>query len=206
MSHAGASEEALSRLAEIHEAGGAEWREQFVSEVHRIVTDKLARQLPARLRPVFGVDDLAQETSMRLLNHVEKQQTYSDVSQAFVVIVAQRVLIDSVRHYLAQKRTPENGFMNVAPSSSANLLNHISQQAETPSQLEMGHEFWITATSLLDDKERELIELKHNEDLNYEEIAQLFGKTPQAIRSLLFRVHKKLRTELSQHPEFESFL
>ena len=186
------------------EPGSEVWRGQFVAQVHQIVSNTFSHQLPPKLQPVFSVDDLAQEASMRLFEHVASRPDM-EIRSGFVVVVARRVLIDQVRRHLAQKRSPDSGFIDVSPSSSTNLLNDISERTRTPSRLEMNKEFWTTAMSLLTARERELVELKYNEQLTNDEIGQLLGKSGQAVRSLLYRTHSKLKDELSHRTEFESF-
>ena len=186
-------------------AGGPEWRDALSRQVFQLVSQKLQYRVSPRIRSVIGPEDIAQEALIRLLDHADKQQTYGDVSEAYVLVVAQRALVDAVRRYLAKKRAPEDGFANIAPTSSQYLLNDIGNSGPTASQVEIGKEFWVTATSMLNERDSEFLELRYNEGLNDEEIGQLFDKSPDSIRSIFFRIHKKLKQEFSQRPEYTSF-
>jgi RNA polymerase sigma factor (sigma-70 family) len=191
-------------------SGCSESREQLAVEIRQIVVECLAGQIPVKLQRVFSLDDLAQETSVRITSRVDTQPATVEVTRAYVLAVARRGLIDQLRHYLARKRSPEGGFINVCPTSSMNLLDQISQNTQTPSQINLKTEFWQEfrdkVDSLLNPQERELIDLHYDEGLTHEEIGRLLDRTVRAVHSALYRIRQKLKGELSKCPEYESYL
>lgn len=182
---------------------------QFYDSIAQLITRRLGHQLPEKMRPIFSLEDLTQEAVMRIAKQIQaKNELYgpAKITRPLVVAVAQRVLVDAIRRYLTQKRMPVGGFVEVQRTSSLNLMNEVCNPAKTPSQLEIHKEFWTLAMGQLNADERELVELKNVEGLEYEEIAAIYGTTSASIRNRYYRILNKLRTFLAGRSEFESFL
>jgi RNA polymerase sigma factor (sigma-70 family) len=200
-----ASENPFDRLEQYGSSNDANWREQFCAIVHSVVVESCRHQVPRKMQSWFVAEDLSQETALKCLEKFARDGVPSHLTTSYVVVVAKRVLIDQLRRQLASKRAPELGFANVSPTSSMNLLNDVTRNDRTPSQLAILNEIWPIVAAYLSEREQEIIQLRYLEQLSTQEIASLLGTTDSAIRSLLNRTHAKLREELQQRPEFESF-
>ena len=197
-----------SRLA----PGSEQWNEEFAILATNVAEEVLKFQIPARQQSLFSPEDLAQETVIKLLGHLEQFHDYKVLSKHYVRVVAKRTNIDWVRAALAQKRSPTMGFVNVSPTSSYNLLQDISGDGQTPSQIAIGGEldesqkkFLIEVAELLDNKELELLQLKYFKAFTVSEIARLTSRTASAVNSPKSRILDKLRGHFRGRVEFQSF-
>ena len=187
----------------------ADLQAQFYDSISQLIARRLSPQLPEKMRPVFSLEDLTQEAVMRIARQIQANNelyTPAKITRPLVVAVAQRVLVDAIRKYLARKRMPAGGFVDAQRTSSLNLMNEVCNPAKTPSQLEIHKEFWAVAMGQLNEEERELVELKNVESLEYEEIAAIYGTTSVSIKNRYYRILNKLRSHFSGRSEFESFL
>jgi len=82
------------------------------------------------------------------------------------------------------------------PVSSERLALELSARGPTPSRLAAGKERLETLTEALSSMEpldREVLVLRHFEELSHEEIAQLVGTTEEAVRKRYVRALRRLR-------------
>ncbi len=198
-------ENIFEELIEVENREGEQWRERFVQCVRKIVEPNFRNRIPSKLRSVFSEEDVAQETAVKLLSVSGQFNVSVGATAAYINTVAKRVLIDLVRTHLAGKRSPAGGFANVSLSSSMNLLNDVTNNDKTPSQLEVLKELWTLVNSVLNEQEEQIVQLFYIEGLTTSDIAMLFDKTDSAIRSQLSRIRQKLFETLSQRADFESF-
>lgn len=180
-------------------------RDEVSRAVIVLVTRVFASRIPQKLQAIFSIDDLAQETSIKLTQLYQESGGKVEWTEAYVFAVAQRTLIDHVRKHFAQKREPDGGFANVNPQSSMNLLGEITKSQKTPSQIGILNELWPLVNAHLNLQEQLIVELRYLQDLSNAEIGSLLERTESSIRGQLFRIHEKLRQELSKRPDFESF-
>ena len=196
----------LEKLSANSPAGSPQWQQELYAIIHKIVTGTFSQSIPAKLQSVISCDELSQMTAQKVMDACVPIGKQTVVMPEFVRVVAQRVLIDLTRHYLAKVRTPASGFANINPTSSLNLLNELKADDKTASQLAMSNEFWPTITAHLGENDRELLQLRYIEELTSPEIAAIFGVTPGTVRSQLTRLHAMLREQLKSNPYFESRL
>ncbi len=171
-----------------------------------LVTRVFVKRIPLKMQSAFSIDDLAQESAAKLALLFEDSDANVEWTDAYVLAVAQRTLIDRVRKHFAQKREPDGGFANTAPQSSMNLLGELTKSEKTPSQLSILQELWPLVNQHLNQQEQMLVELRFIQELSNSEIADLLERTESSVRGQLFRVYEKLRRELSKRRDFESFL
>ncbi len=158
------------------------------------------------MQATFSAEDLAQETATKLAKLFTESAGQVEWTDAYVLSVAQRTLIDRIRKYFAQKREPDGGFANTAPQSSMNLLGELTKSEKTPSQLSILQELWPLVNQHLSQQEQMIVELRFVKELTNSEIADLLERSESSVRSQLFRVYEKLRGELGKRPDFESFM
>ena len=136
-------------------------------------------------------DDLVQETYLRFLQvKVEIQPT---ALRAWLYRTARNLFIDQFRR---QKRTRK--VKNVIKSD---ILPGLSQQPSSQPHhaLEQEESFGevFDAVDLLPDRQREVILLKFQQGLSYDEISQITGDTKTTIGWLLHEAITKLRKRLN---------
>ncbi len=173
--------------------------------VFDLVTRVFGKRIPSKMQSTFSAEDLAQETATKLAKLFVESAGQVEWTDAYVLSIAQRTLIDRIRNYFAQKREPEGGFANLAPQSSMNLLGELTKSEKTPSQLSILGELWPLVNQHLNQQEQMVLELRFVQELSNSEIAELLERTESSIRSQLFRIYEKLRGELGKRPDFESF-
>lgn len=136
-------------------------------------------------------DDLVQETYLRFLQgKVEIQPT---AQRAWLYRTARNLFIDQFRR---QKRTRK-----VKSVIKSDILPGLSQQPSSQPHhaLEQEESYGevFDAVDLLPDRQREVILLKFQQGLSYDEISQITGDTKTTIGWLLHEAITKLRKKLN---------
>ena len=136
-------------------------------------------------------DDLVQETYLRFLQgKVDVQPT---AQRAWLYRTARNLFIDQFRR---QKRTRK-----VKDVIKSDILPDISQQnsSQPHHALEQEESYGevFDAVDLLPDRQREVILLKFQQGLSYDEISQITGDTKTTIGWLLHEAITKLRKRLN---------
>ena len=136
-------------------------------------------------------DDLVQETYLRFLQG--KVEIQPAAQRAWLYRTARNLFIDQFRR---QKRTRK-----VKDVIKSDILPDISQQKSSQPHhaLEQEESFGevFDAVDLLPDRQREVILLKFQQGLSYEEISQITGDTKTTIGWLLHEAITKLRKSLN---------
>ena len=112
----------LRQLAVSGTALSESWCAEFCRLVSGVVVPAFQRRIPARMRSLFNAEDLAQETSLRLITHMQKQGVPENLSPALITVTAQRVLIDQWRRQRAKL------FFNVSSASIRVILSRVRKR------------------------------------------------------------------------------
>ncbi len=140
-------------------------------------------------------DDLVQETYLRFLQ--VKVEIQPSAQRAWLYRTARNLFIDQFRR---QKRTRK--VKNVIKSD---ILPGLSQQPSSQPHhaLEQEESYGevFDAVDLLPDRQREVILLKFQQGLSYDEISQITGDTKTTIGWLLHEAITKLRKKLNNGEE-----
>lgn len=136
-------------------------------------------------------DDLVQETYLRFLQAREDIQSNSE--RAWLYRTARNLFIDQFRR---QKRTRK-----IKDVIKSDILPDLTQQrsSQPHNALEKEESFGevFDAVDLLPHRQREVILLKFQQGLSYDEISQITGDTKTTIGWLLHEAITKLRKKLN---------
>lgn len=167
-------------------------------------------RMDPRLRTRTDLSDILQEAyidAYRRLSHFENKPGMS-----FYVwlrqVTMQRLIDLHRRHLLADKRDVRNEVRigdNEHPATSAVMARRMVDQMVTPSQIlirqEMAEQLEATLEKL-DDIDREVLALRHFEDLRNGEVAEVLGISEAAASNRYVRALSRLQKDLAKIPDF----
>ena len=195
---------------EIPPIKGTKGESQTNTKIHTMVAKLVERvylrKIPRKLATQISAEDIAQETCMRIFT---KGFDEAEINSKVVLTIARRAMIDKLRQCTAKKRMPENGsILNEPGASSVNIMPNVAGGVGTPSSFEIKRELmdqvWRTAQGILTPDEFEIFELKHAHYLTDDEVAKLLDKSKSSIRSLDYRIRKKMAESLGELSDFSS--
>lgn len=187
--------------------------QQALAELFSIYRPRLWRLVAFRLHPQLqgriDADDVLQDAWLRA---VDRMDTFlRDASAScflwFRTIVSQ-TLVDLHRfHMLAQKRSAAREFSIdkgwSAESTSSSLAFHLQQPAKSPSstvsRAEQARKL-DSALRSMNENDREVLALRHFEELNNGETARVLNMTEQAASARYIRALARLKQVLEVFP------
>jgi RNA polymerase sigma-70 factor (ECF subfamily) len=172
----------------------------------RMVNVRLDRRLHGRVDP----DDVLQEAYLDAARRVE-YFTRDDGPSFFIwlrLIVGQTLVDVHRRHLGAQARAAgrEVALHGAPDATSASLAGGLMASLTPPSRAAMRAEASSRLEACLDTMEpidREVLVLRHFEELSNGEVAEVLGIQPKAASIRYVRAVARLKTILSQFPEFD---
>jgi RNA polymerase sigma-70 factor (ECF subfamily) len=165
--------------------------------VHR----HIARQLPDWLRGVMSVDDLVQDTFAQAFRDIGRFNFRSDRSlRSWLCKIADNRLQDVIRRLRRKKRgggRAKNPMpMDAYQSSFLELAALLSDRGDSPSQAaargEVVQAVQVGISGLPDDQ-REAVRRRFIERQDYAAAGEAMGRSPDAVRSLVYRAQQSLR-------------
>jgi len=171
-------------------------------------------RMDPRLAGRIDADDILQEAWMRAIDRIDSFLV--DASRStfiwFRMIVTQTMVDLHRRHVGAQKRSAAKEIsihgrwssQSTSVSLARHLLGHLSSpsnaaiRAELSSQLE-------TALTTMSDIDREVLAMRHFEELTNSETAQVLDMTEQAASARYVRALSRLRHVLTAIPGFTDY-
>jgi RNA polymerase sigma-70 factor (ECF subfamily) len=201
----------IQRAIEGDRESQTELFEHFSNPLRRMVRLRLDSRLQSR----FDEKDVLQEAFLDFSRRIKEYKLHSELP-FFVwlrALVLQR-LVDFHRHHLGtQKRNPAlevsiyRGGMPMA--SSALLAEQLMGKFTSASQAAMRAEIQLKvqgALNELEEMDREVLTLRHFEQLNNAETAQILGIKPTAASNRYTRALIRLKQQLSQISGLGDFL
>ncbi|MDP1562272.1 MAG: sigma-70 family RNA polymerase sigma factor [Pirellulaceae bacterium] len=191
--------EVLEQLRRDGQQGLAVHFQQLRARLARIVAFRLDRRLSGRV----SESDVLQEAYVRAAKRLENYLSQPDPPPLFVWLrmELQQQLIDTHRaHLVTEKRDVRReiglfGFADPNGTSRA-MAFELSAQMTSPSQLLRRAEqlAWLeTALNQMNDLDREVIALRHFEELSNDETAQVLQISPDAASKRYLRALKRLK-------------
>jgi RNA polymerase sigma-70 factor (ECF subfamily) len=194
----------LERLRGGEQSALAELFSLFRPQLRRMVELRLDPRLTAR---VSG-SDVLQEAYVDALNRFEHY--FKKPGASFYVwlrlIVSQRLIDLHRRHVGAQMRSAgQEQTPAGAAATSLSLARHLIAQMDSPSTVVrqgelLGHV--QTALESMDEIDREILTLRHFEELTNNEVAELLGLEKAATSNRYVRALGRLRAALETVPGF----
>ena len=190
----------VARAASGDTAARADLLERHRDRLRRMVDVRMDRRLAAR----FDASDVVQEACTEAMRQFDRYLQGRDVPfYTWLRQVAwQRLLQLQREHLQAQKRSVrrENQPLEHAlPDESVFQLAEIIANQTSPSQGAIRNESLRrvkTAMDQLKSKDREILVLRHLEQLSVEETADVLGMTPGNVKVRHFRAIQQLQQEL----------
>lgn len=189
-------EEALARLFSRHR-----------DRLWRMVSFRMDRRLLGRVDP----DDVLQEAYLaaaKRLGHYGADASLSPFVWLRMIVV--QTLIDVHRHHLgAQMRDADREVawhgcrypQTTSASLAAQMIGHLTSPSQAVAREEMYNRL-AQAVADMDSLDREVLALRHFEELSNGEVAEVLGIQQKAASIRYVRAIKRLRVILSQMPGF----
>lgn len=193
------------------QAAGAD-QDEAVAEAFERHRARLLRMVEMRIHPAVrgrvSASDVLQETyldvSGRIADYLQDPRMPFFLWVRF--LTAQKLMALHRRHLGAQKRDARRqvsrGHPGFPSASSVTLVKHLLAQGTTPTQAVAQGEMRLQLEEALDDMgpaDREVLVLRHFEELTNVEAARELGIEPPAASKRYVRALKRLRTVLEEH-------
>jgi len=136
--------------------------------------------------------DLTQEVFIKVYNSLSRYRSEYKFS-TWIYKIAHNAAIDHLRRHVVREQAlatgPENETREISIESRRLTPEQESERKERRSEIE-------AVVQLLPMSYRELIVLRHSQDLSYDEIAEVTGLPLGTVKNRLFRAREAMRDEL----------
>jgi RNA polymerase sigma-70 factor (ECF subfamily) len=189
------------QLLENAVAGDRTALERLLLDEFGMVQRHIERALPDWLRGTANVEDLLQDTFAQAFRDIGQVELRSEHSlRAWLCTVADHRLQDLIRRLRRKKRGGGRGPARTTGSSDhsslVELVALLSDRGDSPSQVaardEVVQAIQVGLSSLPDDQ-REAVRRHFVDRQNYVAAANAMGRSPEAVRSLVYRAKQSLR-------------
>jgi len=204
------SDELLQRACRGDAQARDELFAQYRERLRRMIAVRLNRRLAARLDPSDLVQDVLVEAHRRLADYLRERPLpfYAWLRQ----LAWQRVTAVHRKHLLAQRRSVKREAAPALPDESvAELADLLVSSHSTPSKQLIREELRArvrTALLELGERDREVLVMRHLEEMAMAEIASVLGISTGAVKvrhlRALERLHVALRGDADQAEEVVS--
>ena len=177
--------------------------------------DRLWRMVNFRMDPRLhgrvDADDVLQESWLAVVQRID--HFLADASRSIFVwfrLITSQTLVDVHRRHLGTKKRSAASEFSLqkgwtSASTSFSLSHHLLGHLTSPSQAALREELSVTlrtALSSMNDIDREVLALRHFEQLTNRETAQILGISEQAASDRYVRALSRLKAVLTAIPGF----
>ena len=197
---------ALQRLREGDDSAFAELFSMHRDRLERIVNFRIDSRLMGRV----DAEDILQEAFVDGQNRIENLR--NSPTHSFLVwirvIVGQTMINVHRRHLASEKRNASKEFRSSSgfnSDGSSPMLIQLVDSITSPSQVISKKELFGQVTDALDslkESDREIVALRHFEELTNSEIAEILEITPKTASIRYVRALERLKTSLANVPGF----
>jgi RNA polymerase sigma-70 factor (ECF subfamily) len=211
MSHAPLTDEEVARLVDRLIRGDREALAKLFDHhrerLWRIINFRIDQRLQGRVDP----DDVLQEAYLAAEQRLE--HFLHDSPQGFFIwlrLITNQTLIDVHRRHLGtlardadRDRSLSSGWTSMSTSFSLShrLLGHLTSPSQAALRAELSEQLNLALASM-GDLDREVLALRHFEELTNSETARVLGLTEQAASARYVRALSRLRKVLEAIPGF----
>lgn len=188
--------------------------QQALAELFSMYRDRLWRiinfRLDSRLLGRVDADDILQEAYLAAAQRIEHY--LDDTSQTFFIwlrLIVNQTLIDVHRRHLGAKMRDANRDMSIhahyAQATSMSIASQLLGNFTSPSQVAMRDEVAAQLDKAIDSMapiDREVLALRHFEELSNSEVAEVLGIQQKAASIRYVRALKRLKEVVNQIPGF----
>ncbi len=166
---------------------------------HQLLHDAMQRGYVAAYRLLKNPDEASeacQEAAARAWTHRDRYDKSKPFYPWYYRILKNHCL-DLLRQrgrFLSEEAAPV--------STQASAFSEAPRSAESQIMEQQQDQALMRAIETLQDELREIIELRHFQDLSYEEIAVVLDCPTGTVMSRLYRARKTLRKQLQRDPTF----
>jgi RNA polymerase sigma-70 factor (ECF subfamily) len=165
-------------------------------------------QIGRRLRSKLDADDLIQEAFLRAHQAIGRfRGTTEEEFLSWLRGILAHVVADQIRRYHGtERRDPklERALEFEFERSSEGFVRVLAAPTSSPSQRLVRHERAVRLAAALErlpPASREVLLLRHFQDLSFPEIARRMGRTLDGVKNLWIRALGRLRREADFHDE-----
>lgn len=166
----------------------------------------IERRLDRRLRGRVSPADLLQEVYLAAEQRLEHYGKLQDLPfGVWVRLLAGQRLAETHRRHFGVSRDRNREISLDAGSGSAVLAARLAGHFTTPSRAAIRHETALRLTRALDEldpNDREVLRLRHFEELSNNDVARRLGLTKSAATKRYIRALARLKTVLEKVPGF----
>jgi len=205
---AGGSEELLGRVRRGDEHALAELFSQHRERLWRILHFRLDRRLHGRV----DADDVLQEAYLDAVSRIRHFKGECAVSFfVWLRLIVNQTLVDVHRRHLgaqmrdAQREVAGQGGRYPATTTfslAANLLGHLTSPTLAARRAELSTQLEATLDGM-DPIDREVLALRHFEELTNSEVAEALGIEQKAASIRYVRALRRLKEILVEIPDFQ---
>lgn len=179
--------------------------EQLLTAYYDRIATHIRRSIPATLQRAVGAEDIVQESFISAFRDIKRFQPKSQMAFfRWLTKIADHRLLDAIRSQKRQKRGGGQAGSAVRATdagSSFDWIQRVVGNNATGSSLAARKEALAAqqvALARLPDEYREVLLMRYIEEQTLDEIADVLGRTKDAVRSLLYRAKKELRTGMDR--------
>jgi RNA polymerase sigma-70 factor, ECF subfamily len=192
----------LARLKDGGEAAFADLFAQYEDRLHKVVRFRLDQRLWGRVDPADIIQEAYLETSRRWADYLRDPKV-----PVFIWLrrMTEQVLINVHRHHLGARRRnaglevsldQRDGTVITSVSLAARLVADLTSPSQAAIRDEMLHQL-RQAFDSMDPLDREVLALRHFEELTNNEVAEVLGLQKAAASNRYVRALKRLKQILS---------
>lgn len=196
----------VERLHDGDEAALADLISYYRDALWQMITFRMDQRLSGRIDPGDVIQDAYLEAHKRLTHFLN-----ADPAPSFLVwmrsIVQQHLIDLHRRHFGSQRRDVRREVAMdrklASPATSICLAAQLAGQFTSPSHRAMRGELTQVieqALSQMDSIDREVLALRHFEELGNNEVAEILNLTPSAASNRYFRALRRLKRILAEIP------
>jgi RNA polymerase sigma-70 factor (ECF subfamily) len=184
--------------------GDADALKSLLAETREQLSRHLAGRVPRDLRQCFDVDDIVQETHIKVFQRIDGlRNVHTRSFYRWVAAIALSRLRNAIRHHRAARRGGAAGTIGQLQGredSAVALLDTMAGPGETPSRTVGRREIVAAvdrALAALPEHYRQALWLVHIEGLPVREVADRMGRSERGIHGLCRRGLKQMRDTLA---------
>lgn len=155
-------------------------------KLYELFLDRIYRFIFYLVRDEFLAEDITQNTFLKAWNNLSNFSVGRGTFQSYLFTIARNLVIDNQRK--KKEISLEAGF-GAGIETGENLEEKVIKKDEINSV----HE----ALEVLEPEDRQLVILRFFEDMHFDEISQIVGKEPGALRVKIHRILELLRRNMT---------